>query len=160
MKILRLSRICGSTCGTLDLWSVLNDSLPTEHLAAHVISLRDEMWVTTLPRLPEDAYRKSYFKMFTLGEAKANVSEALDTPGRRVVKIAIESPNTADFVALYKSVYQDWLGIPHEVIPLPTYRLQEPSFIRGIRNDWREFWQFLKSHWQQLRSTILRKPMT
>ena len=148
MKILRLSNTCGSPCGGLDLWAVLNGSLPAEYLHLdgkrhYVISLRDELWVITLP--DENGYRKSYFKMFALGEAKAIITEALDNGSRRTVQVAIESPNIVDFVALYKSVYQDWLGIPQEVIPVPKYRMQEPSFIRGIRNDLRDLCQFLKN---------------
>ncbi|HVX90433.1 MAG TPA: hypothetical protein VHC20_02230 [Candidatus Paceibacterota bacterium] len=154
MKILRLSNTCGSSCGGLDLWSVLNGSLPKEYLERYVISLRDDLWVTTLPR-SGDGLRPSYFKIFSLGEAKAVITESLDNGGRRTVQIAIESPNTVDFVALYKSVYEDWLGIPHEVIPLPKYRLQEPSFVRGIRNDLHDLWQFIQNRWRRARAMIV-----
>ena len=158
MKILRLSNTCGSRCGGLDLWTVLNGTLPEEYLdrdgrRAYVISLRDETWVTTLPH-GDDGYRKSYFKLFTLGEAKAIVSEVLDSGGRRMVRVSIESPNSADFVSLYKSVYEDWLNIPHENIPLPKYRLQELSFVRGIRNDLRDLGQFVVNRWRRARALI------
>lgn len=119
-----------------------------ERNSEYVISLRDELWVTTLPR-SDNGFRPSYFKLFTLGEARATVSEVLDNGDRRAVKISIESPNSADFVSLYKSVYEDWLGIPHETIPVPSYRMQEPSFIRGIRNDLRDLRQYLKNRWRR-----------
>lgn len=112
-----------------------------EKNSEYIISLRDEVFVGHLPR-SESGFRQSYYKMFTLGEAKATVAEGPN----RTLQISIESPTTSDFFSLRKIVYEDWLGIPHEVIPVPTYRMQELSFIRGIRNDLRDLCRFLKSH--------------
>lgn len=138
--------------------SLVDGSLPDDYLDGHVISLWDEHWVALLPVEP-DSRRKSYMKTFALGEARAVVSEGLDTPvaGRRVVRISIESPNTTDFAALYNHIYRDWLGIPHEDIPVPERRFQEPSFVRGIRNDLRDLRQFFKNRWCRARAMIADK---
>lgn len=161
MKILRLSDTCGSPCGGIDLWTVLNGTLPEDYLdrdgkRAYVISLRDDVFITGLPR-PTDGYRQSYTKMFTLGEAKAIVAEGIVNGGTRAAHISIESPNGSDFASLYKSVYEDWLGIPHETIPVPSYRMQEPSFIRGIQNDLRDLVRFLKNRWRRAHAMTIGK---
>ena len=153
MKILRLSQLGASPCGQLVLSSLLGGTLPQSHLDGYIISLRDEHLAHLLPS-PEGGRPDSYTKTFVFGEAIAIITQAMDSPesGRRIVKVTIESHNVSDFAAIFMHVYRDWLHIPHEEIPVPKYRLQELSFVRGIRNDLRDLRKFCASLWHRTRA--------
>ena len=148
MKILRLAKDSGCPSGIQQQLNLLVDGVDLEE-EKYILSLRDEMRVSNLPKGAKTNDLGAFAKSFALSQAKALVTEGTNDSGYRIVRVTIESPNTCDFAALYQHVYRIWLGIPHEDIPLPKYRLQEPSFIRGIHNDLRDLWQFLKNCWRR-----------
>ena len=153
MKIMRVSATCGSPCGIVNL-ALLVDSVNLEH-GRYILSLRDGLWLTCLPQT-EDGTWPNHIGTFELGQAKASIIESLDSGGRRMLKIAIEGADVADFIDLYNTIYAR-LGVPHEVIPTPKRRLEDISFIRGIRNDLRSFGKFLKNRWRLLQESAKRR---
>lgn len=156
MKVMKLSKdhgIPGTYGGPLQLNLMLGDiKLKHENWPEeYILSLRDEVWVICLPR-PENGDRPNYTGTFELGLAKASIIQSLDTGGRLMLKIAIESADVADFIDLFNTIYIR-LGVPHEVIPTPKRRLEDISFIRGVRNDLRSFGKFLKNRWRLLQES-------
>jgi hypothetical protein len=123
----------------------------------YILSLRDELWVTCLPK--KDGKYPDYTGSFQLGSARALLMHSLDNGGRNMVKISIEGTDTTDFVDLYNTVYAR-LGVPHEHIPTPTRRLEPPSFVRGIRNDLHELGEVLSNRWQLIKESMRSRKTT
>ncbi|MBP9757501.1 MAG: hypothetical protein KBD06_02785 [Candidatus Pacebacteria bacterium] len=170
MKIMLLSKnrgIPGTYGGPIQLGILLQDVKLTDHEIArasgfglgdrndeYVLSLRDEVWLTCLPK--KGGEFPDHTGSFELGEAKALIMQSLDSGGRLMLKIAIEGANTADFVDLYNTIYAR-LGVRHEVIPIPRKRLDDISFVRGIRNDLRSLGKFLSCRWRALADAAKRR---
>ncbi len=123
MKIIRISARCGSPCGAVNL-SQLVDSIDLEN-GKYVLSLRDNVG------LADEETAKAKHKRFTLGKAKARIH---GIGAFTVVGIEVESTDVQDFIDLYEAVCLH-LGIEHEQLPRPKYRLDDLSFVRGLRND-------------------------
>jgi hypothetical protein len=170
MKVMMLSKsrgIPGTYGGPIQLGILLQDVKLSDHEIArasgyglndrneeYVLSLRDELWVTCLPK--KDGEYPDYTGSFELGEAKALIMQSLDSGGRKMLKISLEGANTADFIDLYNTIYAR-LGVSHEVIPTPQRRPEDISFIRGIRNDLRSLGKLLGNRWRLLQESAKRK---
>jgi len=123
MKIIRISARCGSPCGAVNL-SQLVDGIDLEN-GRYVLSLRDSVV------LPDNAKIEDLIKRFSLGKAKAAVEFSAATSA---VNVSVESSEVQDFIDLYDAVCEH-LGIESEHLPRPKQRLEDLSFIRGLRND-------------------------
>lgn len=120
----------------------------------YILSLRDEVYVTCLPK--KSVEYPDFTGSFQLGNARALIMQSLDNGGRRMLKISIEGTDTTDFVDLYNTIYGR-LGVPHEVIPTPNRRLDDISFVRGVRNDLRSLGKFLTNRWRLLQEAAKRR---
>ena len=129
MTLLRVSAKCGSPCGKINL-SMLVDDIDLED-GRYVLSFRERM---SAP-LGTDADG-----VLVLGAARAEIRKT----GVGPYEVTIESPNTADYVAIYREV-QKRLGLPVIEIDYPVNRVppSEQSFVRGISNDIRRLAQSL-----------------
>ncbi len=123
MKILRISARCGSPCGTVNL-SELVDNIDLEN-GKYVLSLRNCV------ALPDGTKVENLAKRFSLGRAKAAIEISA---ARSAVNILVESAEVQDFLDLYDAVCRH-LGIEHEHLSRPKHRLDDLSFVRGLRND-------------------------
>ena len=123
MKIMRISARCGSPCGTVNLSQLVED-VDLEG-GKYVLSLRENVI------LADEETAKAKRKRFTLGKAKARVH---GIGAFTAVGIEVESTDVQDFIDLYDAVCEH-LGIEHEQLPRPKYRLDDLSFVRGLRND-------------------------
>jgi hypothetical protein len=123
MTIKRISKACGSPCGTVNL-SHLVGGVDLEN-GKYILSMHDSFDFDTV----QDA--KAKLKRFTLGKAKANVY-LIGLAG--AVGIKVESSDNQDFIDLYEAVC-DHLDIEHEELPRPKHRLEDLSFVRSLRND-------------------------
>lgn len=150
MKILLLKRNGRGAGNAVQLSLLLSDIRLKDEQDDLVLSLRDEVWLGGIP-LQEGTERKdSYTTWFTHGSAQGRVLESVDSGGRRMLSVTIESADVSEFLSLYRKIYCDWIGIPHQDIPVPKHRLQAPSFIRGIRNDWKEIQAYSRNLYQRL----------
>jgi len=134
MKIIRISARCGSPCGAVNL-SQLVDGIDLEN-GKYVLSLRDSVLFA------DEETANAKHKRFTLGKAKARVHAI---GGFTAVGIEVESADIQDFIDLYEAVCLH-LGIEHEQLPRPKHRLDDLSFVRGLRNDFRTLRRYLANN--------------
>jgi hypothetical protein len=78
---------------------------------------------------------------FSLGKAKAYVREGA---ARTFVGIQVESPNVQDFIDLYEAVCT-YLEVEHKHLPRPKDRLDDMSFVSGLRNDLQALCRYIAS---------------
>ena len=151
MKLLLVAAASGAPAGSISLNLLTDDIVLRED---YILSLRDEIYLTCLPRKEGQAH-SNHFGSFTLGKARALIVQTIDAGGHTLLKISIESSDLRDFTALHHKVYSEKLGIPHEDFPRPTHRMEELSFVRGIRNDLAQLKRYLADAVRAWQSPIL-----
>ncbi len=148
MKILTINASTGIPHGPV-VCNLLLDSVDLEG-GKYILSLRDEMYLHSIPKPILE--QTGVVGTFSMGRAKARVTETLDNGSRRMYRIAIEGSDVSDFIDLYDAIYAR-IGIPFEQLPIPKRHFEDLSFVRGLRNDLRSLRQFIANRWRMLRES-------
>ncbi len=136
-----ISASSGSSCGAVNLCQLVDgiDLLDGKY----ILSMRERIILAD----EETANAKS--KIFSLGKATGRVRPV----GGAVVELIVESPDTQDYIDLYDAVCS-YVGIEHEHLPRPKHRLDDLSFVRGIRNDLLALRRMIASRLRFSRKTV------